>query len=117
MKLPENPTKKVREIIANSLQCKNYWTGENGISEKDLYEVKKLCDCLDTTIRTMKLHAGDCCSLNNEVELFRGHWGDAEDENRRLNKIISDIEDWGVVSCDESLLKLIKALKAGEGRK
>ena len=28
--------------------------------------------------RTMQLHAGDCCSLNNEVELFRGHWEDAE---------------------------------------
>ena len=27
---------------------------------------------------TMRLHAGDCCSLNNEVELFRGHWEDAE---------------------------------------
>ena len=27
---------------------------------------------------TMQLHAGDCCSLNNEVELFRGHWEDAE---------------------------------------
>ena len=27
----------------------------------------------------MQLHAGDCCSLNNEVGLFRGHWEDAED--------------------------------------
>ena len=27
---------------------------------------------------TMQLHAGDCCSLSNEVELFRGHWEDAE---------------------------------------
>ncbi len=66
---------------------------------------------------TMRLHAGDCCSLNNEVELFRGHWDDAEEENKRLNKIIDDIEDWGIVSCDEPLLKLIKALKTGEGRK
>lgn len=42
-------------------------------------------------LRTMQLHAGDCCSLNNEVELFRGHWEDAEErcneleeENKRL---------------------------------
>ena len=34
--------------------------------------------------RTMKLHAGDCCSLNNEVELFRGHWEDAEKECKEL---------------------------------
>lgn len=27
---------------------------------------------------TMQLHAGDCCSLNNEVELFRDNWEDAE---------------------------------------
>ena len=33
---------------------------------------------------TMRLHAGDCCSLNNEVELFRGHWGDAEDRCKEL---------------------------------
>lgn len=33
---------------------------------------------------TMQLHAGDCCSLNNEVELFRGHWGDAEDRCKEL---------------------------------
>lgn len=67
-------------------------------------------------LRTMRLHAGDCCSLSNEVELFRCHWEDEEEENRRLNKIIADIEDWGVVSFDEPLLKLIKALKAGEVR-
>ena len=79
MKLPENPTKKVRDIIATHLQCPNY-----KISEKDLYEIKNLCDCLDTTITTMKLHAGDCCSLNNEVELFRGHWEDAEERIKQL---------------------------------
>jgi len=111
MKLPENPTKKVRGIITTALQCPGY-----RINEKDLYEIKKLCDCLDTTISTMQLHAGDCCSLNNEVELFRGHWEDAEEENKRLNKVISDIEDWATVSFDEGLLKLIKALKAEEGR-
>ena len=33
---------------------------------------------------TMQLHAGDCCSLNNEVELFRGHWEDAEEECKGL---------------------------------
>ena len=74
MKLPEEPTKKVRKIIATRLQCPGYKIN----TEEDLYEIKKLCDVLDTTISTMKLHAGDCCSLNNEVELFRGHWEDAE---------------------------------------
>jgi len=111
MKLPENPTKKVRDMIAVVLQCPGYHINKDG-----LYEIKKLCDCLDTTITTMKLHAGDCCSLNNEVGLFRGHWDDAEERCKELEKIISDIEDWGIVSCDEPLLKLIKALKAGEGR-
>lgn len=37
-------------------------------------------------------------------------------KNRKLNNIISDIEDWGAVSYDEGLLKLIKTLKAGESR-
>lgn len=27
---------------------------------------------------TLKLHSGDVMSLNNEVELFRSHWNDAE---------------------------------------
>lgn len=62
MRLPEEPTKKVRGILAAALQCPGY-----PISEKDLYEIKKLCDCLDTTISTMRLHAGDCCSLNNVI--------------------------------------------------
>ena len=111
MKLPKEPTKKMRAIIETALLCPGY-----KLNDKDLYEIKKLCDCLDTTISTMRLHAGDCCSLNNEVELFRGHWEDAEQRCSELEKIISDIEDWGIVSCDEPLLKLIKALKAGEGR-
>lgn len=33
-----------------------------------------------------RLHAGDCCSLNNEVELFRGHWEDAETQCDLLQK-------------------------------
>lgn len=33
---------------------------------------------------TMQLHAGDCCSLNNEVELFRDHWMDAEERLEEL---------------------------------
>jgi len=39
-----------------------------------------------------------------------------ERENKRLNKIIEDIEDWAVVSFDEKLLKLIDTLKKGERR-
>ena len=34
--------------------------------------------------RTMRLHAGDCCSLANEVELFKGHWEDAEERVKQL---------------------------------
>lgn len=33
---------------------------------------------------TMQLHAGDCCSLNNEVEVFRSYWEEEEQENKRL---------------------------------
>ena len=47
--------------------------------------------------KTMELHAGDCCSLNNEVELFRSHWEDAEErcdelhaENKKLRKILEE---------------------------
>lgn len=32
---------------------------------------------------------------------------------KELNRIIDDIEDWAIVSFDEPLLKLIKALKTG----
>jgi len=39
-----------------------------------------------------------------------------ERENERLNKIIDDIEDWAIVSFDESLLKLIRELKDGKSR-
>lgn len=48
---------------------------------------------------TMRLHAGDCCSLNNEVELFRCHWEDAEErivelevENKRLKSLLKEKE-------------------------
>lgn len=81
MKLPENPTKKVRDILAIQIQCPGA-----RLTDEELYKIKELCDCLDTTISTMKLHAGDCCSLNNEVELFRGHWEDAEEEVGKLQK-------------------------------
>lgn len=91
MKLPENPTKKVRGIIANRLQCPGY-----KINEKDLYEIKKVCDCLDATIATMKLHAGDCCSLNTEVELFRGHWADAEErcDELQVKLLLSESQNY-----------------------
>jgi hypothetical protein len=89
MKLPENPTQKVRAIIATVLQCPGC-----ELDEKDLYEIKKLCDCLDTTLSTMKLHAGDCCSLNNEVELFRGHWEDAEERCKELTRENKHLKIW-----------------------
>ena len=93
MKLPEEPTKKVREILVTALQCPGY-----KINEKDLYEIKKLCDCLDTIISTMKLHAGDCCSLNNEFGLFRGHWEDAEERCEKLEKALKlTIDRWRLI--------------------
>ena len=51
------------------------------IFEDAIKEIEKLR-------RTMQLHAGDCCSLNTEVELFRGHWEDAEEDNKKLRKAL-----------------------------
>ena len=42
---------------------------------------------------TMQLHAGDCCSLNNEVELFRGHWMDAEQDCELAEKRCEELEE------------------------
>lgn len=84
MKLPENPTKKVRDILAIQIQCPGA-----RLTDEELYKIKELCNCLDTTIATMKLHAGDCCSLNNEVGLFRGHWEDAE---KRCGELEEEVE-------------------------
>lgn len=52
----------------------------------------------------------------NTEEALRDNILELEEENKRLNKIIDDIEDWAIVSFDEPLLKLIKLLKAGECR-
>ena len=41
---------------------------------------------------TMQLHAGDCCSLNNEVELFRGHWEDAERSCKLAEERCAELE-------------------------
>ena len=47
---------------------------------------------------TMQLHAGDCCSLNNEVELFRGHWEDAEERSKRLEEALKlMIDRWRLI--------------------
>lgn len=50
MKLPENPTKKVRDMIAVVLQCPGY-----NINKGGLYEIKKLCDRLDKVEESLKL--------------------------------------------------------------
>lgn len=47
-------------------------------------KVKELEAEIEKLKRTMRLHAGDCCSLNNEVELFRGHWEEAEERCKEL---------------------------------
>ncbi len=88
MKLPENPTKKVRDILVIQIQCPRA-----RLTDEELYKIKELCNCLDNTISTMRLHAGDCCSLNNEVGLFRGHWEDAEERCDELQKALQDIVD------------------------
>lgn len=54
-----------------------------------IVENKKLKAENEKLHRTMRLHAGDCCSLNNEVELFRGHWEDAE---KRCDELESEIK-------------------------
>lgn len=51
-----------------------------------------------------------------EARRYLNHSKKLEAENKRLNKIISDIEDWGIVSYDEPLLKLIKELRDGKSR-
>jgi len=95
----------IKRIVKGKMS-ESYWKMRVRELEAENYKLKL----------TMQLHAGDCYSLNNEVELFRGHWEDAEERCKELSKIVSDIEDWATVSFDESLLKLIKALKAGEDR-
>lgn len=74
----------------------------NEIEESLIHKIIKL------RRENMKLEA-----KNNELMAECGHRAISINE---LNRIIDDIEDWGIVSCDEPLLKLIKALKAGEGR-
>jgi hypothetical protein len=58
------------------------------------------------------------CDLDDKIdrEVLKRMLNCLIGKNRKLNNIITDIEDWGVVSCDESLLKLIEALKVGEKR-
>ena len=55
---------------------------QEDIRNKDI--ISQLRERIRKLEATMRLHAGDCCSLNNEVELFRGHWGDAEDRCKEL---------------------------------
>ena len=40
----------------------------------------------------MRLHAGDCCSLNTEVELFRSQRDDAHDELKAANERVVELE-------------------------
>ena len=51
-------------------------------------------------LATMKLHAGDCCSLSNEVDMFKDHWDEAEErntalleENAKLKEYIGRLEE------------------------
>lgn len=66
--------------------------------------------------RTMRLHAGDCCSLSNEVDLFRGHWEAEEEISAELQtklkaaekEILSQKEHIKLLNdCDDSSTKVI----------
>ena len=43
--------------------------------------------------KTLELHTGDCCSLANEVELFRSHWQDAEERCDELQSKLEAIQN------------------------
>lgn len=43
--------------------------------------------------QTIRLHSGDGCSLANEIELFKSHWQDAEDENKELRAENKQLKD------------------------
>lgn len=53
----------------------------------------------DKLKRTMRLHAGDCCSLNNEVGLFRSHWDDAE-------KRVDELQEKLVLAMSQNYCKI-----------
>jgi len=38
----------------------------------------------------MRLHAGDCCSLNNEAMMFKDHWDEAEERNSKLQAELAE---------------------------
>ena len=76
------------------------YDGGEGAVRQDLPERYNELEAENHKLKlTMQLHAGDCCSLNNEVELFRGHWEDAEDrcdelekENKELRRKLEGLE-------------------------
>jgi chromosome segregation ATPase len=64
--------------------CGNYADGADHPNSPRA-EIARLQEQVETLTRknerlenTLKLHSGDVMSLNNEVELFRSHWNDAE---------------------------------------
>jgi chromosome segregation ATPase len=74
-------------MALNVWNC-DYFPEKNTMNKQELLaEIEKLK-------RTMRLHAGDCCSLNNEVELFRGHWEDAEDRCKELERENKHLKIW-----------------------
>ena len=54
-------------------------------------EIQRLKKENETLLRTMRLHVGDCCSLSNEVDMFRGYWNDSEEVVEELVKLIKEI--------------------------
>lgn len=63
-------------------------------------------------LRTMRLYAGDCCSLNNEVELFRCHWEDAEERCKELEaKLLLAISQNYCKICGKTLDGYVPPLK------
>jgi len=60
--------------------------------EQSQKRVAELEARLKASEENMRLHAGDCCSLNNEVELFRSQRDDAHDELATADERVKELE-------------------------
>lgn len=67
------------------------WVYQRYITEKELL-IEKLQAENEKLKRTMRLHAGDCCSLANEVDSFRDRWEDAEERCDELEALLKKKE-------------------------
>lgn len=63
------------------------WVSQKYITDKELF-IGRLQAENEKLKRTMRLHAGDCCSLANEVEMFRSRWEEAEERCDELEALL-----------------------------